>query len=582
MSTRNPAAERLARLRQSAINLPTVGFGSPLVLALGAAEAAAQALNLNLKQMGVLGGVAAGAIAVVAVELIKFNKGLNDSKKALENALTAQDRYYQALGRLSAQSAQDQIADYQRTNNALMRQIEETRAAAEAAFSGAQQAFTVDGRQVTAGGDFLARVATAASGNQLNLQLEELNKQYQANENTVARLTQGLEAGSFAAELMTEKEQQLADARRQASQQVIDFVKSDLVAQGQLRARANEMTAEQRAAEVERLGESINSYQHYLQSLKDIQATLDPTTVAYAAYQGAIDETIGTITNLTLQQGILNKLVFTYGDYLERISQETELINEQYDNYLEALDLEMAAREKLAEISRQLAELEEETAARRAQAEEDRAERITDTEADAADRRAKVIEDALDRIRKIERDYGRARTDAIRNRDVGALIKAKETAADQLEDQRIAQTKQLKSVEEALEKQRRTIERQYEKQQESINRAYQKRYEQLQYQQQREQVALQNAINAQLAIAINGSGGLVQIQMNYWAAASAAAHQGMGSVVGAIIDGFNRAVAGIGGGAAPIGPGGIGGIFGNQMRAVANREARYVLAQVLS
>lgn len=537
-TTRTPA-ETLARLRAGTINLPGIGYGSPLVLGLGAAQIAADQLGLSLKQVGVIGGVAGAALLAVSVAFDVVNK---NAAKAAE-AIRASAAAYAAAAEASATSTNAQL----QARKQLLQQLEPiqqelARAANQAVvdFSIANPA-SVEGplKNLFGGGEFtgLTQAADAA-----NTRLAATRAELQGLDRVLADMSPTIGTANEALRKLTQA--QIENAQR-------DF-------------EITQMTADKRA---ERIAEAQQEIAFLQQRIYNENLTAD------ASEQLSI-----RIGELKLDIEAVAEVTDTYADALEREKAAKQLVTDSYDQYFLALDLEAAAREQLIEISRQLAELEEETAERRAQAAEDRVERITDIEADAADRRTTIIADGLERINKIQRDAGRKQLSAIGLRDALALYEARLHAQDQLDDQKEQQEKQLKSVNDALEKQRRNIERQYEKQQESINRAYQKQQERLNAAYQVQEVALNNAIAAQELIALNGVNGQTVIHTQLWTDLNSIAVTWAANTVNTL-----RSIFGVIGGSGGVLPGNAippGGVpnFGSQStfnRMFDNRFADY-------
>lgn len=184
-------AGKLRQASQAAIALPGVGFQSPLVLGLRAASIAADKTGASFLELGIAGGALAIVGVAAAIAVKDFTKSIEDSKKVLTGALSAQDNYYTALATMTTEQVEAQVATLQRARPLLKQQIDETQNALDSAFAQAQAQF----------GDATAR-ALDASGKlptaQLREQLEGLNAQFEENVQSTTRFKQGLESNVFA------------------------------------------------------------------------------------------------------------------------------------------------------------------------------------------------------------------------------------------------------------------------------------------------------------------------------------------------------------------------------------------------
>lgn len=204
-------AGTLSKLSQQAINLPGVGFSSPLVIGLRAASVVADKTGASLLELGQAGAVAGIALIAVKLAFDQFNKSIEDSKRALTGAIAAQKNYYDALASSTTKQAQLQVDTLARANELIQAQITETQNAIDQA---AHQLSigSVNGNTSIAG-QSLAQVIDLLGGNQLSGNLDKLKTELETNQGTITRLTQGLNAGAFAANDAADAEKRLADAR---------------------------------------------------------------------------------------------------------------------------------------------------------------------------------------------------------------------------------------------------------------------------------------------------------------------------------------------------------------------------------
>lgn len=306
----------LTGIREGLISLPNVGYQNPAVVALRGLIPLVDKTGASFGQLGAALGIAGAAVIGVAIAFDRFNRELEGSKRILNGALAAQENYYQALSDLTSVQADEQAQELQRLRPILQQQATELRNSLESAFSQASQ---------TPLGDVGARALfNQLPTGALKEQLDKVEAALQENIQTEARLTQGREAGVFAANDLREREQQLADARRKASEQVISLVGRDLIDQGQQAARAQTLTQAQREQEQAALTVTIASNNAYLQSLLDIQQQLDPTTEAYKGYQEAIDSLTGENTRLEIQYNILDRATNTAADGVAKFNAAIE------------------------------------------------------------------------------------------------------------------------------------------------------------------------------------------------------------------------------------------------------------------
>lgn len=228
----------------------------------------------------------------------------------------------------------------------------------------------------------------------------------------------------------------------------------------------------------------------------------------------------------------------TYADQVKALADATQLISDQTDHYMEALATEGDIEADIAKQTQALADaeaeaneksiaLEQDYEKKHAGIESDGAAKVQQINEDNADKLAKIAQDNADRVAKIERDFARSYQDAIGNRDAYAAQKAEQKREDDLSDQALANQRAIESQQKAYDKQieaqeaqqakqLRSLEDSYWKQQEAIDDAFNKQKKAIDRKLAQDQVDLQNAINAEIAIADNGAGSLRDIHEGMW------------------------------------------------------------------
>ena len=430
----NPGLQRnLFNARQAAIALPGVGYQSPLTVGIRGAELLVAKTGASLVELGAAAGIAGVAVVAVALAFQEFTKGIEASKKVLTGALTAQDNYYKALGELTSEQVASRLDELKDQRDLIRQQRDETQAARDRAFS-LTQGLT---------GDAAARALEAAGlapGAQLQTQLDELNKQYEASAQTLVRLQQGLESGAFAANDARAAYEALSEAQVESANLIL---------------RANSLTAEEREKRIREL----QAEQQVLQELIDAEGT------TYAARQ----ELMAQWNGLSQQVVALTRVTNSYADVLAREEAAKQALTDRNDNYLDLLDQEADAREKALGIQTKIIDLQVDASDKLQDLAIDRADRLQEIEATSGERLAEIAENAADQRYKIERDAGRAIEEAIGNRDENAFRQAKIKRADALEDQAKAGDKQVQTVAKQLAKQEATLDKSYAKQVANVN-----------------------------------------------------------------------------------------------------------------
>jgi len=230
----------------------------------------------------------------------------------------------------------------------------------------------------------------------------------------------------------------------------------------------------------------------------------------------AVAELAAQITELNTDTERLKGTNETYADSLAAIEARQQSINDQFDQYSDAIANTGAIQEKLVGLEQDLA-----------QARTDAAEKIGDIVAKTEDRREEIIADAGERreeieqntqdaIARIQRDAGREQYTAIASRDALAFAQSQQKAADALTDQQKQEEKQLAQQEKAQAKQLASLQKSQDEQIRSINQALDKETRLKQSAIFMQEQALIKAQWDEQQIALFGSHNQVMIHTELW------------------------------------------------------------------
>jgi hypothetical protein len=497
-------AEELPRLKTAIQNMPDV------------VSAAASALGTNTA--GLIGSLGIGAVALVAVTLAvnAYNASIEAQKKALEGALSAQDNYYRALENTTSKAAQQQIDQLTRSQAVVSQQMGELQGAVDSAFSQLQQNF----------GDGLARALVAAGQTpitQLQERLSELQTEFSTNEQTIARLKEGLESGVFAANDMRAAEEQLASTRANEAQKFLSGIEGEIRqraelnnliingSQEQKRDRLNQLQIDQQiaqaqleAAQRQRSLAQANPgivadiiSEEDLQKLRDRSQQLSDDIALLAGNLFATDQTKywGALSDALNDNSFATKQMLGAEQQLasERKKAAADALLEANEAMVEAeaelAKLRMQEADALAEMQREISKIVSEIIAERAK-----------VEAEAAEDRLEAAEELAEDMAEIDEDRAKSEKGARRKRDVLQAIEAREAAKDQQDDTRKAYDKQLREIQKGLDKQYKSITENAAKSAAAVDDRYRRERQTLQQAQQQAQIDLINAANAQRTI----------------------------------------------------------------------------------
>lgn len=422
----------LTGVREGLIALPNVGYQNPAVVALRGLIPLAEKTGASFTQLGAALGIAGVAVVAVAVALDQMNKQIEVSKKVLTGALSAQDAFYKALESSTSEQVAAQLDELKRRREILALQRAETQGALDSAFAQAQAQF---GDAAARGLDAAGQLPTA----QLREQLKGLDEQYQAADQSIVRLTQGLDGNLYAVNDLEAAYNALTEEQLDAADQALEI---------------DRLTKEQREERIAQNNRDVN----VLTRLVGAGGLTSEALLEYAA----------RITELNADTEALTGISSTYADQLEREKNAKEALTERNDQLLDLIDEEVSLREEAFEIQQKILDIETERDARIREIEADRDERLLELTGDAEERRIEIIEDANERIAKIERDARRDIFNAVANRDAVALKQAEIRRADALEDQQKGLDKSYKQVEKNLEKQEKALDKSYRKQVDNV------------------------------------------------------------------------------------------------------------------
>lgn len=500
-------AGRLGRIGREIRALPAIQLsGSLSTDAIGkilyTTDSALGALGATATQVAAASVIAAPALIGVALAMGEYNRQIDKQRAQLAGALDAQTRYYDGLRTLTSSEAAKEIETERGRLDGLRQQRAEVQNAIDSAFAQAQQAF----------GDPLARTLEAAGQSptvQLREQLKTLDAQIVSTEAYTSRLTEGMNNLAFSTNDAAEAAERNADATQQA---VDEYTRQQQeVANGQVRAahllvQIDGMTATARAARIEALKQEINT-------LNAAAINTDQSTLAGRLAFTQLGEDIGALNAELHQLSITTK---TAADWTAEYNAIQEAQSNQTDAYFEALQKEIAAREKVTKATNDYNDFLAESGAKRRELETENEDKRAEIIDSASDKRAEIEERGAKDRAKIIRDYTKAYTGAVGERDALAARQAKEAAAEKLAEQKASEDESLEKVITARDKQLRSLEKSYEKQQTRLEDAIRREADVRVAAINRAQVDLINSENARAAIAANGAGSQRIIQENFW------------------------------------------------------------------
>lgn len=366
------ASSGLRGIRQGLIALPGVGFQSPLVVGLRGVEAIADKTGASLLQLGVAGGLAGAALIAIKLIFDQFTQTIANAKKQLDGALSAQTNYYNALANSTSDQVREQIAGLERVRDAQRQQLSELQNAVDSAFKQLQSQF----------GDAGAR-ALIASGqtpfNQLQAQLDDLNKQYTDNDQTITRLTQGLENNAFAANDARDAEEKLQKTREDSAHALNQLYEQE--------ASTRQSLAALRRTGADELANFFDSASHVSHNLTDqVNAVLDSDNDRATLIRNFLLPALAK-EDQSLQ--VVKDQTHAYNVELDQLTEKDKLIVQAVLPVVQARQDELDALKADKEYSDAL---------------NDSLQDINKTQVDLADASQKTA-DALDAVKQAETDH---------------------------------------------------------------------------------------------------------------------------------------------------------------------------------
>lgn len=446
----------------------------------------------------------AAAAGGVAIALGEYNRQLDVQKKALEGAFDAQDRYIEALRNFNSEQAQAALDTELENRRFLVIEANNTQAAIWEAWDQSVATFGEAGARAL---QALGQLPT----NALQTRLDELNGQIAQSEGYLIRLRGGLEAGAFAANTAAEAEARLTAERAKLAQITTSAA-----------VRADQLTAEQRAKRIDEINREIELLQ---------------------IFGGASEETQAQIANLTAEADGLRMVFNSTADAAAELAAKTAAINQQTENYFDAVETTVRAEEALFKARQDAQAVYDKYTVDSRKISQDAEERYQEILAESGDKRADIIEKTEKQIQKIQRDSGRELFNAVAERDALAAYLAAQKADDQLQDAQDAQADQVKEFEKGQEKQLRALQSSVSKQVAALDASYRAQQQIAASAQSRAMIDLMNAKNAETQIALSGSNGVRTIMSQMWGQLTIEAVNG----VSAILTQTRRLVSGMGG-----------------------------------
>lgn len=446
----------------------------------------------------------AAAAGGVAIALGEYNRQLDVQKKALEGAFDAQDRYIEALKNFNSEQAQAALDTELENRRFLVIEANNTQAAIWEAWDQSVATFGEAGARAL---QALGQLPT----NALQTRLDELNGQIATSEGYLIRLRGGLEAGAFATNDAAEAEARLTAERTKLAQITTSAA-----------VRADQLTAEQRAKRIDEINREIELLQ---------------------IFGGASEETQAQIANLTAEADGLRMVFNSTADAAAELAARTAAINQQTENYFDAVETTVKAEEALFKARQDAQAVYDKYVVDSRKISQDAEERYQEILAESGDKRADIIEKTEKQIQKIQRDSGRELFNAVAERDALAAYLAAQKADDQLQETQDAQADQVKELEKGQEKQLRSLQSSVSKQVAALDASYRVQQQIAASAQSRAMIDLMNAKNAEAQIALSGSNGVRTIMSQMWGQLTIEAVNG----VSAILTQTRRLVSGMGG-----------------------------------
>lgn len=517
---------------------------------------ASELIGSGTKAAATLGsiGLAAAALGVVSVLISQYNAALDQQKRALDIAITAQTRYYELLSEGTSQDAIKRLEEINRANAAANAEL-------QAVAEQLNHAETAANAALGTAGAALAEFVTSLPAEQLRKRYDELSTALITNAQEVELLTQGLGEGAFAAADLAAAEKALTDARlseidrdaqiqrrlvsaltgtADASQARVDAINSELAIIEAQRQRYRELGQDTAALDnafrdlqVEQEGlisqvlPLVRAREDEAQALKDYQAQ---STAFGEQYRRELEETAKAEENRL--QSIANTQQKANDDIAglkERgLQQQADLEQEYADTLVsisqKAADESIAALQRLEDAQRSAAtDLSRGDADALTSLRNDQQQTQIDFQREEADAYKSHLQD-LETIRRNAQDE---EFDLVASRDFAGLFRRRRQTTREIEDAQRTFNDQREGRLEAFNRENEDQLRQYENERQGRLTAYQRELAdaQAQFNQERQQAAAsRQAELAQAQSAYNAERAALQAKLNTDLNARRAAH----------------------------------------------------------
>lgn len=438
----------LSTVGREIVGLPSVQLGPVSSNDIGQALRGLGDAGVTFTQIAAAAAPMVAVLAPAAAGIIALNASLSETKRVVDAATVANQRYYELLAQGATTAViEQQIEAQRRVLQAAKDELAQTEQAFAAGFAGATETFSL---------------------NLFGLEIEDLG----------GRIAYGLGQITNADDALTARADEL---------------------------RTSIFNAE---AEVNRLTGSLGSTEL---AANDTADALQQATREFNELNRAIavdvDAIIGAIAQADLEAAIEN---VTNAEE-QRIREEERLVEAQEalteasaESAAKLVQIEQDLIDKTAEIERSrgidLSEAERDAGLERTKAVEENNEALEELEVDHRERLAKIAKDA-------NRDFA----NAVGERDALAAYQAQQAAEKATEEENTEYEKRRKEINKRLEDTNRDIDRKLQEQQRTINRRYdeqlrtaqraaQKAVELENARAQAQLTILTNAYNAQLAL----------------------------------------------------------------------------------
>lgn len=500
--------------------------------------------GVNVSALGAvvapLGGLAIGA----AIGMKVLDAELEKSKQTLSASLTAQDAYYKALGTMTTEQVQQELQTRQQGQTALQAQIKETQGAIDSAFQQAVGQFGDAGARVL---DAAGKLPTA----QLRDQLAKLQTQADTDADTIARLSEGLANGAFAANDAAEAEKRLAEERTKAALASADIAKT--AASEDLQLSQGTAKAAQDRAQAYLIDKQ--SQEAYIRSLLDSgdqsQTTTDAIHAAqakilddWARYNDILDNVVPPLqaneqAEFQLEQARKGVLAISQEMVTaeQANAQAQQQLTQAQKAYADGLDkanatLQNALDTAKATEQQAIDSAESQASSARLDAQQQANDALADAQLKANEARADAERNFRETIARIDRTFNQAATSAIADRNAVALAQAKQQKNNETADAKRAEKDKLADIDRSLKDEQRTIDRRYKEQLQKIDAAlakqvadaqqkYQQAVQAAQQSYQQQLTSLQSALDQQQAIADAAHAKMLAAEQAFWDAVQA-------------------------------------------------------------